>query len=58
MWLLWITVVFGGFYMGLGALLAMVANGFDPALALNFVIFTGCALYGVPRFLKLLSRKN
>jgi hypothetical protein len=58
LWLLWIIVVFGGLYMGLGALLTMIGNGFDFALALNFIIYSGCALYGAPKLLKLFAGKG
>lgn len=44
--------------MGTGALLAMIGNGVDLALALNFIIYIGCALYGAPRLFKLFSRKG
>lgn len=57
-WLLWIVIVFGGLYMGLGSMLAMIHNGFDPALMLNFLIYSGCALYGLPRLFKLIVRKG
>ena len=53
LWLFWIVVVTGGLYMGLGSLLTMIGNGFDLALALNFIIYFGCAIYGIPKLLKL-----
>lgn len=58
MWLLWIIVVPGGLYMGLNALMVMIGSGFDIALALNTIIYLGCALYGLPRLFKLLTRKG
>jgi hypothetical protein len=51
-WLLWITIVAGGFFMGIGSALAL-RRGFDLALALNAVLYTGCALYGLPKLLRL-----
>lgn len=57
-WLLWIIVVFGGLYMGLGSLLTMIDSGFSVALMLNFIIYSGCALYGVPRLFRLIARKG
>jgi len=57
-WLLWIIVVFGGLYMGLGSMLTMIDSGFDVALMLNFIIYTGCALYGMPRLFRLIVRKG
>jgi len=53
LWLFWIVIVTGGLYMGLGSLLTMIGSGFDLALTLNFIIYSGCALYGIPKLLKL-----
>ncbi|MEM7356277.1 MAG: hypothetical protein AAF657_36010 [Acidobacteriota bacterium] len=57
-YLLWITVVCGGLFMSGGALRTMLAQGFDLALALNAVLYLGCALYGLPRLVKLLTGKS
>lgn len=53
-WLLWILVVGGGFYMGGMSALALLRQGFDLAVAGNCVVYLGTALYGLPRLLKLL----
>jgi hypothetical protein len=53
-WLLWILVVGGGFYMGGMSALALERQGFDLAVAGNAVVYLGTALYGLPRLLKLL----
>lgn len=53
LWLLWGIVVAGGFFMGGGAALALSRRGFDLALALNAVLYTACALYGLPKLLRL-----
>jgi hypothetical protein len=52
-WLLWLTIVFGGAYMGLGALAQMRRAGFEPALALMAALYLATALYGLPRLLRL-----
>lgn len=52
-YLLWSVILFGGLFMGLGALAAMARGGFDLALALNAVMYLGCAAYGAPRFVRL-----
>ena len=57
-YLLWVTIVFGGLFMSGGALRTMLAHGFDVALALNAVLYLGCALYGLPRLVKLISGKS
>lgn len=58
-WLLWLTVVFGGLFMGLGAARTLLVGGYDLALALNAVCYLGCAVYGMPRLYRLLvSRKS
>ena len=55
-YLLWITVVFGGLFMGLGALVTMARSGFDLALTVNAILYLGCALYGAPRLLRLVFK--
>jgi hypothetical protein len=57
-YLLWITVVFGGLFMGLGAVLTMARHGFDMALAINAILYLGCALYGGPKLFKLLFKRG
>ncbi|MBS1797727.1 MAG: hypothetical protein JSS81_28145 [Acidobacteria bacterium] len=56
-WLLWIVVVIGGFYMGIGYGLQMYRQGFETSLLLNTVIYLGCAFYGAPKFLKLILKR-
>ena len=56
-YLLWIVVVGGGLFIGLGALRTLVAGGFDFALALNAIIYLGCALYAMPKLWRLLVKK-
>ena len=58
MWLLWITVVIGGLFMGLGSARALLATGFDLALALNVIIWLGCAVYGAPKLFRLVFKKS
>ncbi len=57
-YLLWVTIVGGGLFMGLGAGWTMLQRGFDPALALNAVLYLGCAAYGLPRLVKLLLGRS
>ncbi len=57
-YLLWITVVFGGMFMGLGSIREMAQSGFDPALALNTFLYLGCALYGMPKLIKLVFKRG
>ena len=58
LYLLWVTIVGGGLFMGLGAAWTMLEKGFDLALALNAVLYLGCALYGLPRLVKLVLGKG
>ena len=44
--------------MGGGAARTMMAQGFDLALLLNAILYWGCALYGLPRLIKLVSGKS
>ncbi len=53
-YVLWIVVVVGGLFMGGGAVVHLVRDGFDLALMLNAVLYLGCAVYGAPRFWRLL----
>ncbi len=53
LYLLWVTIVFGGLFMAIGAAWTILDQGFDVALALNVVLYLGCALYGLPRLVKL-----
>lgn len=57
-WLLWLIVVFGGLFMGLGSARALLDGGFDLALALNAIVYLGCALYGMPKLCRLVLDKS
>lgn len=55
-WMLWLTIVIGGFYLGIGyGLEAFRAGGIGNVL--NALIFCGCALFGLPKLLKLIIKK-
>ena len=56
-WLLWATTVIGGLYMGVGSTRTMIESGFDPVLAVEAVIYLGCAGYGTPKLLRLVFGK-
>ncbi len=58
LYLLWITIVCGGLFMSGGAVKTMLAQGFDLALLANAVLYGGCALYGLPRLIKLVTGKR
>lgn len=55
-WLLWIVVVVGGFYMGIGYGWQMYRSGFEISLLLNTLIYLGCAFFGLPKFIKLIFK--
>ncbi len=57
-WLLWLTIVIGGLFMGVGSARAMLTGGFDLALALNAVIYFGCAVYAAPKLFALIFRRG
>ena len=46
---LWLTLVFGGLFMGGGAVVTQLASGFDLVLTLSAILYLGCALYSLPR---------
>ncbi len=54
LYLLWITLIVGGGWLGVGAILEMSRGGFDIALLLMAIMYCGCALYSVPKLLKLI----
>ena len=56
-WLLWIVVVIGGFFMGIGYLLAAYQNNFDLSTTLNAAIYLVCAIYGLPKFAKFIRNR-
>ena len=51
-YLLWITFVAGGLFMGIVAILFMQEHGFSIAVALNALCYLGVALYGLPKLFK------
>ncbi|MEM7586030.1 MAG: hypothetical protein AAF560_21750 [Acidobacteriota bacterium] len=57
-YLLWLTIVFGGFFLGGGAAWTLMEQGFDPALGLMAVLYLGCAFYGLPRLFKLVTGRS
>lgn len=57
-YLLWVTIVVGGFFIGGGAVWTLAEQGFNLALTLNAVLYLGCALHGLPRLVKLLLGRS
>jgi hypothetical protein len=58
LWLLWITIVFGCGFMAIGSAYVMYTQGFELALLLCFILYLGCTVYGLPRFIKLFASKG
>lgn len=56
-WLLWLTIVIGGFYLGIGYGLEMYWSGFEISLLLNALVYCGCAIFALPKLLKLVFKK-
>ncbi len=52
-WLLWIVVVVGGFFMGGASVLSLLRRGFDIVVAGNALVYLGTAVFGLPRLFKL-----
>ncbi|MDH3619936.1 MAG: hypothetical protein OER91_03535 [Gammaproteobacteria bacterium] len=57
-WLLWLTVVVGGIFMGSGYAMALLDSGFDLVLALNAIVYLGCSAYGMPRLYALIFKRS
>jgi predicted branched-subunit amino acid permease len=56
-WLLWLTIVIGGFYLGIGYGVQMYQSGFDLSFLLNTIIYCGCAIFALPKLIKLAVKK-
>lgn len=54
LYLLWISLIVCGGWLGVGAFLEMSRSGFDASLLLMGVLYCGCALYSVPKLIKLI----
>ena len=57
-YLLWVTFVAGGAFMGINAILFMQDHGFSFAVLLNAVFYLGIALYGVPKLYKFVFKRG
>ncbi len=58
LYLLWITFVAGGLFMGIIAILTMQDQGFSVAVALNALCYLGIALYGLPKLYKFFFKRG
>ena len=57
-YLLWITFVAGGLFMGIAAVLTMQEHGFSIGVLLNAVGYLGIALYGLPKLYKFVFKRG
>jgi len=57
-YLLWITFVAGGLFVGIAAILFMQDNGFSIAVALNALCYLGIALYGLPKLYTFIFKRG
>ncbi|MEE4271745.1 MAG: hypothetical protein V2I67_08725 [Thermoanaerobaculales bacterium] len=57
-YLLWVTFVAGGLFVGIAAILFMQDNGFSIAVALNALCYLGIALYGLPKLYKFVFKRG
>jgi len=57
-WLLWLVVVIGGLFMGLGYARVLLDSGYDLALTLNAIVYLGCSAYGMPRLYALIFKRS
>lgn len=56
-WLLWLTIVGGGFYLGIGYGIETYRGGFEISRFLNALLYCGCAVFALPKLLKLFIKK-
>lgn len=52
-WALWLTIVFGGGFLGVGAAWTLISAGGSLVLAVNAAVYLGCALVVLPKLLRL-----
>lgn len=57
-YLLWVTFVAGGLFMGVSAILHMQSHGFDIPVLLNALCYLGIALYGLPKLYKFVFKRG
>ncbi len=57
-YLLWITFVAGGLFMGIVAILTMQEHGFGIVVLLNALCYLGIALYGLPKLYKFVFKRG
>ena len=57
-YLLWITFVAGGLFMGVTAIQNINQQGFSIALLLNAICYLGIALYGLPKLYKFVFKRG
>ena len=55
-YLLWGFVVAAGLFMGGASSIVLASKGFDLLVAGNAVIYLGCAVYGLPRLMRLVRK--
>ncbi|MEO8501588.1 MAG: hypothetical protein ABI565_11785 [Vicinamibacteria bacterium] len=55
-YLLWGFVVASGLFMGGASSVMLFRNGFDLLVAGNALVYLGCAVYGLPRLLRLVRK--
>lgn len=56
-YLLWGFVVACGLFMGGASSIMLVSKGFDLLVAGNALVYLGCAVYGLPRLVKLVRKQ-
>jgi len=57
-YLLWGFVVACGLFMGGASSIMLFSKGFDLLVAGNAVVYLGCALYGLPRLVRLVRKPS
>ena len=56
-WLLWLTIVIGGGFLGVGYAFDAYRGGFAISSVLNAVVFLGAAIYCLPKLLRMFVKK-
>ena len=56
-WLLWLTIVIGGGYLGVGYALAVYHDGVGFSTTACAILFLGSSIYCLPKLLKLVLKR-
>lgn len=57
-YLLWVTFVLGGAFMGVSAVRALSERGLEIGVLLSAIVYLGIALYGLPKLYRFVFKRG